>query len=303
MPISIKYNAINAKSSQGYNNVSAFFLGDVNEWLDEHSPYGYVTPEMYGAIGDGVTDDTEAWQAAIATGQIIFATGTYKCTEPLEFDNSVYCLGTIINNASNGVKIIGKSKKTYWINVRAISETQGSTRIGVEVKNCGNCNFRISTDNFYIGLEMHGDGVGCVYNSIETLFTANAFCSAYLLSENSGWVNENYFYNHRAACWTSSLYVGSNYGVIIEKGTDGGSTNSNHFVNGCYEGAYCGVYIKNGSYNTFENIRMEGCTNNAIFDSGTFRNIVYPSYAGGTATDNGTNAVINIADIITKFTS
>ena len=31
--------------------------------------WNYVTPQMYGAAGDGVTDDTEAVQAALDSGK------------------------------------------------------------------------------------------------------------------------------------------------------------------------------------------------------------------------------------------
>lgn len=40
----------------------------------------FVTPEQYGAIGDGVTDDTAAWQAAVDSGYNVRATAkAYKC--------------------------------------------------------------------------------------------------------------------------------------------------------------------------------------------------------------------------------
>ena len=64
------------------------FIGQqVNEWLDEHpeatttvkdhsltvdklviGTLGYVTPQMYGAVADGVTDDADALEAAILAG-------------------------------------------------------------------------------------------------------------------------------------------------------------------------------------------------------------------------------------------
>ena len=44
----------------------------------------FVTPEMYGAKGDGVTDDTNAIQACIdENNNILFPEGTYRITRPL----------------------------------------------------------------------------------------------------------------------------------------------------------------------------------------------------------------------------
>lgn len=44
----------------------------------------YVTPEMYGAVGDGETDDTEAIIAAFETGLPIRGKGIYGISEPID---------------------------------------------------------------------------------------------------------------------------------------------------------------------------------------------------------------------------
>ena len=46
----------------------------------------YVTPEMFGAIGDGVTDDTQAIKDALATKKPMLLMGTYLISETLILD-------------------------------------------------------------------------------------------------------------------------------------------------------------------------------------------------------------------------
>lgn len=58
----------------------------------------HVTPQMFGAIGDGIADDTEAIQAAIDSfvgnaGAVFFPQGQYKITKPITIKSNVYLQG------------------------------------------------------------------------------------------------------------------------------------------------------------------------------------------------------------------
>lgn len=107
--------------NQGGLNLKEDFIGtQVNEWLNEHPeatttvqdgsltelkmhpdflPYiknNYVTPEMFGAKGDGVTDDTRAIKDAIASvtlGDVIFFSKKYFVTDTIKVDKRIKLCG------------------------------------------------------------------------------------------------------------------------------------------------------------------------------------------------------------------
>lgn len=57
-------------------------------------PQNCVTPQMFGAVGDGVADDTQAVKSAIASGSsVFFPKGTYLITESISIDAPVHMFG------------------------------------------------------------------------------------------------------------------------------------------------------------------------------------------------------------------
>lgn len=102
----------------------------------------YVTPEEYGAVGDGVTDDSQAVQDACDTGYAVyFASGkTYYLASTVTIDHDCHLFGgegaTIKTKtptggvAPNGIVVTGTLKKTTTMTTDYTSE--GDTA------NCGN---------------------------------------------------------------------------------------------------------------------------------------------------------------------
>lgn len=89
-------------------------VDNVNKWLDDHpeatttvmdgsitlekftdelkmlTSNGYLVPQLFGVVGDGSTDDTQAFQQALNAGQKLYVpNGVYKITGPLTGSNSV----------------------------------------------------------------------------------------------------------------------------------------------------------------------------------------------------------------------
>ena len=64
---------------------------------------GYVTPEQFGAIGNGTNDDTKALQDAIDSGKYVIGVGDYHCTDTITVNNSHQriVLKSIISDASD----------------------------------------------------------------------------------------------------------------------------------------------------------------------------------------------------------
>ena len=93
------WDAFKKEMEENWNNIKTFvekldISDEVNKKLDEMADNGeltaiiaeylqfYVTPQMFGAVGDGVTDDTEAFQNAIdSQNPIYIPKGIYKITQ------------------------------------------------------------------------------------------------------------------------------------------------------------------------------------------------------------------------------
>ncbi len=98
----------------------------------------------FGAVGDGVADDTAAIQAAIDSvnaaggGNVIAPEGTYLCSSALTLKNNVILNGngpkaTILqftSSASNGIEISDNTSKTGILNLKLYASA-GSTGAGV----------------------------------------------------------------------------------------------------------------------------------------------------------------------------
>ncbi len=78
----------------------------------------HVTPQMYGAVGDGVADDTNAIQNALNSGKKMhLPSGVYKVTAPLvaynsvEFDKDAYIEFYASEKATTCLKVRGTTEK------------------------------------------------------------------------------------------------------------------------------------------------------------------------------------------------
>lgn len=267
---------------------------------------GSVTPEMFGAKGDGEQDDTAAWKAAIATGMVIRTSKDYLISEPLSLTNSVYCDGTIYYGGANtdtALTVSGQSNKSYRLRVARKTQDSGQCT-GILVENSNACTFELYSTNFYYGAVFRGKGAGCSYNTVLRAVIANSkyhlLCEALQDSDGvSGWCNENYFYNGRCIGYTGSLYQGNDYGITIRVNDSTHAPNALVFINWSLEYKLASLYGAGFLNCVFENIRTENSTKAVDWGTGAVYNTVVISYGTTEATmTNPNNSVRSLRAVL-----
>lgn len=250
-------NSFSVRNGQ-YIVLSAFFVGILLSFICvakvNASEKKYVTPQMYGAEADGVTDDTDALQSAIDSGYPVYLPeGEYFITKPIKvFD-----------------------KMNLWV--------QGSTKAVIHRKyeaqqrsflfNMQNCNYCMFRD---LNITSEMEGVGSVPSGHDRPSKASSNILAFGgKSNNNIYFFNNTFTNMESDYWFNDDTDGWNNVVINgwtsknsitalfgQKCSDLYISNADILLNSkiAGDGDHC-IYISDGS----SNIRISS----SVFDAGT----------------------------------
>ena len=187
----------------------------------------YVTPEMYGAVGDGVTDDTVAVQEAL-THDLVLMHGNYYITDTLVIDHAIkiFQKGEIIYDGLDSAIRLQEINNNCDLYLDTIRSSQGN---GVEfyASNYSNDNRRrVQYVNLYFNL----------ISAYDKCILFNLDVTTGLSANDVGWLNEIHIFNGRLSA--------GNYGVYADaKGYQ--KLNNIKFYNVGFEGITTGIYMAN----------------------------------------------------------
>lgn len=166
----------------------------------------YITPQMFGALGDGITDDKIAFESAInamSDGDVLYLTNSYLLSDTLNVSKKINIIGhgkIIVSHSKPAIVVDGVESASIDIcgiekSARVFDYVEGGIgySIGVVVKNCTGCKINVGniinlTTAFVL---IATDNNGCQYNQI-SCDNAMTFTGIEIIrSSTGGWVNGN----------------------------------------------------------------------------------------------------------------
>lgn len=292
------------------------FVADVDEsvqaWLDDHPEAtttvqdgaitetklapalklktikDYVTPEMFGAVGDGVTDDTQAFKNMLASGKdmIIIPDGNYYISDTLVFPTGkdVTCIGLLVfHNVTTAVVLGNASINKFNIrSLRISSSSFDETSIGIKIIACIESNFsNLFANLFGTNIYVSGESGANAYNTfINPIATRGKYNFKVYGPELSKHCNENYIFGGR-------LFASSN--TVRQMSIEGSAASWSVFGLSAEGAGECAVYC-DSAYCVFNQIRTEGTWSVAgiVLGENSDRCRVFSTRYDATIQDNGT---------------
>lgn len=225
----------------------------VNNWLDNHpeattsvedhsltidklvvGTLGYVTPQMFGAVGGGIVDDTQAFQNAVNYQNVLIPDGTYLITDSIVLTNCKNFIGmgdvTLLLDISNqqsgvssgsGLKIID-NENVYVANIKITENVPATTRIPTYDLAVKNSKY-VVLDNIHVS-NVSGPGFFVGYNSehfiIKNCYSGYTRADGFHIQRGSKYfiVKDCYSEYNRDDCYGCISHDAENYG-ICEYGT------------------------------------------------------------------------------------
>ena len=167
---------------------------DTCERTNQAVAENFVTPQMYGAVGDGVADDTEAFAQAIEQNKRIFVpSGNYLVTDLMPGDCEIFGVNGTNIKVSGTVRITN----TYYPKIRNLCFTAvGETREALVIMDTSYYgvfeSVQFSNYSGAVNVGVHVDGSdfcyyqafrSCVFNNLSVGIKFNGHSNAHLVDK------------------------------------------------------------------------------------------------------------------------
>lgn len=224
---------------------------DISGKADKNQVATYITPEQYGAKGDGSTDDSAAIQAAIdAAGSeniVYLAKKTYKISAGLNINHSnrkFVCEGTLLYDGTDVAVSI--TSKYINVSINKIDAVNGTAiKLDATAKYVEYCVVNVDYIlNSVIGIHLYTNGSPMCYNRFYNKGIVASEIGVFV-DCNANYITENWW-------WLGRIYGSPNKGIYLK------NAGRNMFCSGGLEGISetgCAIYLENSEHNSFMDLR------------------------------------------------